>query len=159
VRIVDATAGDLDAIAALAAQIEAEDAPDDPAAAGAPAAVRRSVRVFDPFDARTVWILLAIAGDRPVGLAVLVRIPKLDDRVGFLYLDEIHVLAPWRRRGIGTRLIGRALEIAASNCLAGIRLLARPENAAARASYERWGFTASESLLYERRIEDPRCAV
>lgn len=159
VRIVQARQDDLEALAALIARIEAEDSPNDPAvAARAPAGLRRSVRAFNPFDSPTTWILLAIADDLPAGLAILVRIPKLDDRIGFLYLDELHVLAPWRRRGIGTRLINRTFEIASSHRLAGIRLLARPENAAARASYERWGFAATENLLYQRRIEAPRSA-
>jgi hypothetical protein len=37
----------------------------------------------------------------PVGLAVLIRIPKLDARHGFrCYLDEVQALEPYRQRGV-----------------------------------------------------------
>lgn len=138
----------------LIARIEAEDRPDDPtAAARAPQGMAESLRRYDALSSDSAWFLIAYLDRRPAGLAVLIRIPKLDGRVGFLYLDELHVLAEHRRRGIGTALLRSAIDLAAELGLAGVRLLARPDNHAARALYESVGCRRSETLLYQLPVE------
>jgi ribosomal protein S18 acetylase RimI-like enzyme len=102
----------------------------------------------------STWCLLAMRADAGVvGIAVAVRIPKLDSRAGFLFIDELHVRMSWRRQGVGSALVEHALSLARRLDLAGIRLLARPENAVARAFYESLGFSGFSSILYQRRIE------
>jgi len=154
ITIVRATAEHRAALEALVARIEAEDRPEDPeAAARAPRSVAESLSRYDALASDSAWFLLAYSDDRAAGLAVLTRVPKLDGRVGFLYLDELHVLAEHRRRGIGTALIGSAVGLARELGLAGIRLLTRPDNVAARALYESLGFHGSETLLYQIRVD------
>ena len=70
-----------------------------------------------------------------------------------LYLDELHVLAPWRRRGIGKALMERAISHTREMGLAALRLLTREENAPARALYEAMGMTSGKSLLYQLRVD------
>ncbi len=154
ITIVRVTPGDLRDLERLVAQIEVEDHPEDPeAGARAPAGMAASLAHHDALSSDSAWFLIAYANDRPVGLAILTRIPKLDDRVGFLYLDELHVLAPFRRRGIGRSLLRACIDLAEDAGLAGLRLLTRPDNRPAQALYEALGFRSSESLLYERRVD------
>ena len=149
-----ATADDREILQQLIVHIESEDHPDDPdAASHAPAGMRRSLLHYDALGADSVWFLIAEIDHRPAGLAILIRIPKLDHRVGFLYLDELYVVRALRRQGIGRALLERALELCAALSLAGIRLLARPDNLPARTLYESLGFRSNETMLYQRAIE------
>lgn len=154
ITIVRATGEHRAALEELVARIEAEDHPEDPeAAARAPRGMAESLSRYDALASDSVWFLLAYEDDRAAGLAVLARVPKLDRRVGFLYLDELHVLAEHRRRGIGTALIRSAADLTRELGLAGIRLLTRPDNEAARALYESLGLRRSETLLYQFSVE------
>jgi ribosomal protein S18 acetylase RimI-like enzyme len=154
ITIVRATGEHRATLEALVGRIEAEDHPEDPeAAARTPRGMAKSLSRYDALSSDSVWFLLAYSNDRAAGLAVLVRVSKLDGRVGFLYLDELHVLAEHRRRGIGTTLIRSAVDLARELGLAGIRLLTRPDNEAARALYESLGFHGTETLLYQIRVD------
>jgi len=154
ITIVRATAEHRAALEALVARIEAEDRPEDPEATDrAPRGMAESLSRYDALASDSVWFLLAYTVDQAVGLVVLTRVPKLDRRVGFLYLDELHVLAEHRRRGIGTALTRSAVGLTRGLGLAGIRLLTRPNNEAARALYESLGFRQSETLLYQLSVE------
>ena len=154
IRIEQATGEHREILSTLIARIEAEDHPENPQAAEqAPAGMRRSLLHYDALGSDCVWFLIAFAEDRPVGLAILIRIPKLDERCGVLYLDELHVLGPWRRRGIGKSLMERAISLTRDVGLAALRLLTREENAPARALYESVGMTGGKSLLYQLRVD------
>jgi len=154
ITIVRATGEHRTALEALVARIEAEDRPENPAAAArAPRGMAESLSRYDALASDSVWFLLAHSDARPAGLAVLTRVPKLDERIGFLYLDELHVLAEHRRRGIGKALLTAAIDLTRDLGLAGIRLLTRPDNEAGRALYESLGFHKSETLLYQIRVD------
>ena len=116
---------------------------------------RQSIERCNIGKSDSAWILLASVSSHPVGMATLVRTPKLDHRIGFLYLDEFHVLEDYRRRGVGTALMTRAFELAKELGLVGIRLLTRPANLPAQRFYEQLGFTRHPSILYESRIAPP----
>lgn len=154
ITIVRATDGQRDDLELLVSRIEAEDHPDDArAAARAPSGMAESLSRYDALSSDSVWFLIAYRGGRPAGLAALTRVPKLDERAGFLYLDELHVLAEHRRRGIGRALVQSAVDLARELGLAGIRVLTRPHNRPAQALYESLGFHRSETLLYQFRVE------
>jgi ribosomal protein S18 acetylase RimI-like enzyme len=97
-------------------------------------------------------ILLGYLGDEPVGLLCATAIPKLDARRGYLFIDEIYVLARHRRCGVGRAMVGEARTLCRIQRLAGLRLLTRPENATARRFYAALGFRASASLLQELAV-------
>jgi ribosomal protein S18 acetylase RimI-like enzyme len=99
-----------------------------------------------------VWVLAAEVDGQPAGIAVAVRVPKLDGRRGFLFVDELVVLPEQRRRGVGQALLGRVEAVARELGLAGVRLLARAENEAARRLYARQGYTESESVFCEKKF-------
>ena len=154
ITIVRATAEDLGDLERLVARIEAEDHPEDSEAAScAPAGMAESLSRYDALSSDSAWFLIAYRGAEPAGLATLTRIPKLDARVGFLYLDELHVLSEHRRHGIGSALLLASIDLAHELGLAGIRLLARSDNDPARGLYESLGFQLSETLLYQKWVD------
>ncbi len=154
IRVVIADESHLDALAKLLQAIEAEDRPENAEAAlRAPEGMRQSLRYFDALNSDCVWLLIALFGDQPAGLAVLTRIPKLDARLGFLYLDELHVIRGYQRQGIGKLLLARCIELAQELGLSGIRLLARMDNEPARHLYESMNFQGNETILYQFRFD------
>ena len=98
------------------------------------------------------WVLLALVEGAPAGYAAVCRIPKLDARAGFLFVDELYVLAPYRRQGVATALLDHTCRLARELGLAGVRLLVRPDNVAARRLYRAVGFTESPSLFCEHSL-------
>jgi ribosomal protein S18 acetylase RimI-like enzyme len=100
------------------------------------------------------WLLLAELEGQAVGCASLVRIPKLDRRHGFLFLDELYVAPEFRQMGVATQLLGAAQELARREACAGVRLLVRPANEAARAVYRRLHYVEHDAILCELR-DDP----
>jgi len=67
--------------------------------------VRQSLRHFDALNSDCVWFLIAFFGNQPAGLAILTRISKLDQRLGFIHLGELHVIRKLRRHGIGKAML------------------------------------------------------
>jgi len=161
IEVIIAQEGDLPVLAALLRAIHAEDALEGGRKQdSAPdAGVRESLARYDALSSDSAWFLPALSRGKSVGYAALVRIPKLDWRGGFLYLDELHVLSGYRRYGVGTALMGRGVALVRDLGLAGIRLLTRPKNVAAQRFYEYLGFSKSESILYERLTGQDRNSV
>jgi ribosomal protein S18 acetylase RimI-like enzyme len=82
-------------------------------------------------------MFVADADGRPVGL---VSINEREERAGFLHLFALDVAEPLRRRGIGTRLIGRVETEAGARGLAGVYLEVGTDNVTARRLYEGLGY-------------------
>ena len=144
----------LNALTELIRAIDAEDYPDDPEVSErASEGMQQSLRHFDALNSDCIWFLIASMGDQPAGLAILTRIPKLDARLGFLYLDELYVIKEFRRHGIGKALLRRCSKLVEELGLAGIRLLARIDNEPARYLYESADFRGNETMLYQFRFD------
>ena len=89
VRIVLADERYCEALADLVSRIEAEDHPNDAqAATQAPSGMAESLSRYDALSADSAWFMIAYRSDQPAGLAVLTRVPKLDERTGFLYVGR-----------------------------------------------------------------------
>jgi len=131
-------------------QIKPEDRPEDAKTASrVPQGIARSPDRFDTLSSDSAWFLIARLENQAVGLSVCTRVPKLDDRTGFLYLDEIHDLSGHRRQGIGTALMHSVARLAETLGFAGIRLLTEASNRAAQALYDSLGGRRTETLLYQ----------
>jgi ribosomal protein S18 acetylase RimI-like enzyme len=117
---------------------------------GAVAGFRASRALDDWLTEPYTWLLLALAEEQPAGAAVVVRIPKADARRGFLFVDELSVLPHFRRQGVARALLNHIEHLAQALGLAGVRLLVRPENAAARRLYQQAGFRENESVFCEK---------
>lgn len=120
-----------------------------------PAALARRVRELlarEDFD-------VLLVGDGPDGLAVLRFRPAIWDDAPECYLAELYVAPAERGRGLGRALMEAALALARERSAGHIDLNTAKTDVAARALYERLGFTNHEggpdgpvSLYYERRL-------
>jgi ribosomal protein S18 acetylase RimI-like enzyme len=96
-----------------------------------------------------------VGGD-PVGYVTTVRIPKADDRIGVLYIDEIYVLKAHRRRGIGSVLVQEVCRIGQELGLWRVRLHADENDPGICAFYEANGFRHSGNGFFQRQISNDR---
>jgi len=58
-------------------------------------------------------------------------------------IENIAIVGPARRRGLGTRLLGQFLDLARARGAESVFLEVRESNHAARLLYEKWSFTES----------------
>jgi len=147
-----ATPSDRPHVERLIAGIEAED-PSTATVLGWRAFVERA-RSGSPGSGP--WLIVAWERGLPVGLACVSLLPKLDRRVGWLFVDELYVLADARRHGAATALLQRATRLAETLGVTGVRLLARPGNCAARSLYDHMGYRPHDCILYELPLGDRR---
>jgi GNAT superfamily N-acetyltransferase len=98
------------------------------------------------------WLILGKAGSEFAGYLTAVRIPKADSRIGVLYLDEMHVLARFRRRGVGSALVKRARKIATEIGLWRLRLNADPEDTGVMSFYKSLGFSRRKAGLMQSEV-------
>lgn len=140
----------LEEAASLFRTIAIESNPQDPSAPDvAEAGFRQSLTRYDLIGSNASWLLLARVSTHLAGYLTAVRIPKLDSRNGFVFVDELHVLKAYRRRGVATCLLEAADDLARQAGCAGVRLLVRPSNAAARALYQHLGYAEHPAILCE----------
>jgi ribosomal protein S18 acetylase RimI-like enzyme len=104
-------------------------------------------------------ITVLLAGEGPVGLALLRFRPGLWSTGLEAYLQELYVVPSLRGRGIGRALLTRAIELSRERGADGIDLNTGETDTAARGLYESMGFTNREGaaggpsmLFYEREI-------
>ena len=128
-----------------------DESPDDSLAANrAEAGLAASRAAFDWTRSESFWILLAYVEGNPAGYAAVCRIPKADERAGFLFVDELHVLRAYRRRGVAQALLVRVDELARELGLHGVRLLVRPDNEPARSLYRHAGFEENGTIFCQK---------
>ena len=134
--------------------IASDESPEAPLAADkAEADLAASRAAFDWTRSDSSWILLAYVEGEPAGYAVICRIPKADERAGFLFVDALHVLRAYRRRGVARALLARVDDWARELGLHGVRLLVRPNNEPARSLYRQTGFEEYETILGHKRLQ------
>jgi ribosomal protein S18 acetylase RimI-like enzyme len=135
--------------------IASDESPEAPLAADkAEADLAASRAAFDWTRSDSSWILLAYVDGEPAGYAVICRIPKADERAGFLFVDELHVLRAYRRRGVARALLARVDELARELGLHGVRLLVRPGNEPARSLYRKTGFEEYETVFCQKVLTE-----
>ena len=123
-----------------------------------PGTVRAAPRVLEglpPPPPRAAYF-----NDVPVG-NICCRRELPDGPKWKLYIMTICVLAPYRRLGVGSRLLELILKEAAGQAdLAEIFLHMQVNNADAIAFYEKFGFVAGEEVQdYYKRIDPPHAVV
>jgi GNAT superfamily N-acetyltransferase len=97
--------------------------------------VDESLQNFDCFASDSFWTYWARADGALVGYATVVRIPKLDRRKLFLFVDELFVLKRYRRSGIASLLLQSIVALGKSLNAEGVRLIVNTDNGTARALY------------------------
>ncbi|MBC7258369.1 MAG: GNAT family N-acetyltransferase [Chloroflexi bacterium] len=145
ITVGQATAADWDDLVSLWAADR-----EGAAVAEVRAGAEEARRAWDFLRGDGFWVLLARVGGEPAGFAHVCRIPKADSRRGYLYVDELFVHPAHRRKGVAMALLNHAADLSRELGLAGVRLLVRSENAAARALYRKAGFQEHSTILCQR---------
>jgi ribosomal protein S18 acetylase RimI-like enzyme len=148
-----ATPGDANSVARLLHDFQQEF--DEPS----PGVEALEERYADLIRNRDMTVLLA--GDAPDGFAQIRYRPWVYSAgpQAHAYLEELYVVPSLRGRGIGTALLGAAMDMARSEGATHMELGTSEDDAAARALYESAGFTNREGgpdgpvmLFYEREL-------
>ena len=103
--------------------------------------------------------VVLLAGEGPDGLAVLRFRSSIWIEALECYLAELYVIPDRRGRGLGRALMNEVLEVARAEGAGHIELNTSDDDVAARALYEKLGFTNREGkpdgpvmLYYEREL-------
>lgn len=113
----------------------------DLGAGPAPAWHARYMSRLSEEEGRTRYTLWGVEGGRRVGFVMFRLDPDWmfpQRRIG--YIAEFTVFAPWRRRGLGRRLFGRAQAWLADRGCTQIELDVLPDNGPAMAFWQSLGF-------------------
>lgn len=104
-------------------------------------------------------ITVLLAGTEPQGLAVLRFRPAIWTEALDCYLEELYVVPDRRGQGLGRALMEAAIELAREKGATHMDLGTSEDDVAARALYERLGFSNREgkpdgpiSYFYEREL-------
>jgi GNAT superfamily N-acetyltransferase len=111
---------------------------------------QRSLGSFNFLASDSHWLLAAELDRRFVGYLSAARIHKVDRRTAVLFVDELMVLGPYRRRGIATALWREAQAIAREIGAWRIRLLVETENQAARSFRRKMGLGENPLVLCQQ---------
>lgn len=124
---------------------------EEPGVMETAAGIRKALAHYDFLRSDSFWVFAAQVNGRFVGYMTVVRIPKVDVRLLFLFVDELFVLRAFRRQGIAKALLQTALALGTSLSAEGVRLIVDAENEAARQLYRSCGFTEGEQIFCQRR--------
>ena len=100
-------------------------------------------------------LLVAYVDDRPAGFVTGVEVLH-PDKGPEMMLYELGVDEPYRRRGVGSHLVRRLVDLARRRGCRTVWVLTEPDNAPAAATYRRAGFSGPvETALLEHSLGDP----
>ena len=103
-------------------------------------------------------MVVLLAGEPPLGLSLLRFRPSVWTDKAEAYLQELYVVPPERGQGIGRALLEGTIEVCREEGAAWVELNTAESDEAARALYEKLGFSNEEGpegvtmLYYEREI-------
>jgi len=112
--------------------------------------LRKSLRSFDFLSSNSHWFLAAEVDGQYVGYLTAMRIHKADARVAVLFVDEMMVLAEYRRRGVASALWRSAQSLAQEIGAWRIRLCVDADNHAAREFYRIVGLQENPLVLCQQ---------
>jgi GNAT superfamily N-acetyltransferase len=98
-------------------------------------------------------ILIAVEDGRPVGVAALSFAWPLEYADRSAWLEELYVEPPARGRGIGTRLLRAALQVAAESGATAVDLEVEADHQRAASLYAREGFRSLARTHWVRSLE------
>ena len=109
-----------------------------------------SASVLDELDNPNLRLYVASAEGTPAGWISLLYLPKVGkwNGRGHIYVDELWVAPPFRRRGLARLLLAQAGELAREWDASGIRLYVNTENPAAQSLYASAGFVPSGTACF-----------
>ena len=117
----------------------------------APPFARTRRVVLDSLKAGAVHVVALAGSDEVIGWCDLR--PKTSPTLRHSAVLGMGLVAPYRGRGIGTRLLAATLEAAACAGMQRAELVVRADNAPAIALYRRFGFTLEGTLRDYLRVD------
>lgn len=119
-----------------------------------PADVLRAVTKSVLSDSRHGFMLLALAGDRPVGIAYAAAHLSAEHGGTIGWLEELYVLPEWRARGVGSALLKAVMAHAHDRQWRGLELEVVAGHERALPLYARHGFRALPRTRFSRIFHD-----
>ena len=130
-----------------------EEHPDDQAGAAAVAdGITTSLVHHDSLRSDSFCLLAAQIDGKFIGYTRVIRIPKLDARLLFLFVDELFVLKSHRRRRAATAILEAVIQLGTRLGAKGVRLITRCDNEPAKHLYEQNGFKQYQRIFCERLV-------
>ncbi len=99
------------------------------------------------------FVFVAEMDGRPVALMSLSIGESLYEEKPYMVIDELIVNANCRGRGIGKRLVGKAIELAVERGCCELCVDTKATNEGAKRFYRERGFT-HESILFEMELDE-----
>lgn len=91
-------------------------------------------------------------GDDRVGYVILTRYHSVEKGGLTFYIDELYVEEPFRKRGVGRRIMDKIFEIARIEGAKALWAQAEPYNKAAQEFFLSQGFQVNSYLNFERSL-------
>lgn len=91
-------------------------------------------------------------GEERVGYVILTRYHSVEKGGLTFFIDELYVEQPFRRSGLGQRVMGKILEIARQEGAKSLSAQAEPYNRAAHDFFASQGFQPNPNLNFERQL-------
>jgi aminoglycoside 3-N-acetyltransferase I len=85
------------------------------------------------------YVMVALVDTNVVGFLLAYELPRLDGQVPMLFVYEIEVDSDYRRRGIGSSLIAKAIDIVKQNKWTKAFVFTNRANSPADALYQKTG--------------------
>ncbi|HWO07605.1 MAG TPA: GNAT family N-acetyltransferase [Candidatus Paceibacterota bacterium] len=98
-------------------------------------------------DNKNCILLVAKDGDKIVGMASLYIMPKLGKRSA--YVEDVVVDGAYRGQGLGEKLMRDIIDTARTEKVNTLYLTSRPDRVAARALYNKIGFTVKDTAVFK----------
>ncbi len=91
-------------------------------------------------------------GDDRIGYVILTRYHSVEKGGLTIYIDELYVEAPFRRHGVGRKIMAKIIELAKIEGARTLWAQAEPYNTAAKTFFESQGFQPNPNLNFERPL-------
>mmetsp|Transcript_22254 Transcript_22254/g.26737 ORF Transcript_22254/g.26737 Transcript_22254/m.26737 type:complete len:170 (+) Transcript_22254:175-684(+) len=106
------------------------------------------------------FTIMALYTDFVIG-AICCRLEKQPDGKARMYMMTLGILAPYRRRGVGVKLLNHTMKLAKEDPnVEEVYLHVQTSNDDAMEFYKKYGFKYLETIKdYYKRIEPPDCHV
>jgi GNAT superfamily N-acetyltransferase len=110
----------------------------------------RARRMGEALDSQFASYMVAVSGGKVIGFLNLWRLPDLVDGSNLGIILDCYVSGEFRRHGVGSMLIGSALELGKRVGINKFYGWMSPQNQAAIALLRKFGFS-TETLMLEKR--------
>ncbi len=92
------------------------------------------------------------SGEERIGYVILTRYHSVEKGGLTFFIDELYVEAPFRRSGVGGRVLAKILELSRAEGAKGVSVQTEPHNAEAIAFFSGHGFQKNPNVNFEIQL-------